>query len=105
MSTNETGGAVDVLEALAASWNEKNIGKAEYDRRSVVYAAVAELIAENARLRRRSMLASGFGALLSEILGCGALRKHDDLRERVTRAANDHEADLRAVLARIGGAK
>jgi hypothetical protein len=45
MSTNETGGAVDVLEALAASWNEKNIGKAEYDRRSVVYAAVAELVA------------------------------------------------------------
>ena len=35
---------VDVLEALASWCNEKNIGKAEYEKRSLTYAAVTELI-------------------------------------------------------------
>ena len=35
---------VDVLETLADRRNETGIGKAEYARRSAIYAAVAELI-------------------------------------------------------------
>ena len=39
---------VDVVEALASWCNEKNTGRAEYDRRCSVCAAVAELIESTA---------------------------------------------------------
>ncbi|SEJ55008.1 hypothetical protein [Frateuria terrea] len=42
---------VDVVEALASWCNEKNIGRAEYDRRCSVCAAVAEMIEAGRELR------------------------------------------------------
>jgi hypothetical protein len=65
---------------------------------SAARAFAANLIAENTRLRQRSMQASGFGALLSSILGAGVLREHPDLRERVKRAVADNEAHMAKVL-------
>lgn len=49
---------------------------------------------ESLRLRERSMMCAAFGGLLSEILGVGALRDHEDLRERVQQAVLDHEESL-----------
>ena len=43
---------VDVLEALAGWCNEHGIGKVEYDRRSGIYDAVAELIERDERSER-----------------------------------------------------
>lgn len=54
---------VDVLEALAGLCNEHGIGKVEYDRRSGIYDAVAELI-ETLKCARDELsdLNSAYGA-------------------------------------------
>ena len=62
------------------------------------FVAVQKLLAERQTLSQRAMQASGFGALLSSILGAGVLREHPDLRERVKRAVADNEAHMAKVL-------
>jgi hypothetical protein len=80
---------VDVLESLAAWCNEKNIGRVEYDYRSAIYAAVAELI-EVAEVA--DSLVVGMDA--------GQVNHHHvaELRRLLARPS------VRAALARIGGA-
>jgi hypothetical protein len=48
--------------------------------------------------RKRLMQASGFGALLSSVLGSGALRENLDLLDRVTRAVADNEEYVESFL-------
>lgn len=67
--------------------------------RSAAPVAAAERSLRSEAQRDAVMRASGFGSLLSEIMGCGALRDYDELRDRVSMAVEDHEASLAAIKA------
>ena len=95
-------GPVDVLETLAGWCNEHGIGKAEYERRSATYAAVAELIED------RRLLADALSAVITMLVNGHQLQDRlqfsDTGRAILTKIDSARDA-MAAALANIRSAK